>query len=71
MIVIKDSDFEMVQVKTSPFFNLSILTPINEGKENERFEMKDKNAKESKTKKSMAEAMLKEVYSKLTSLVPG
>ena len=40
MIVIKDSDFEMVQVKTSPFFNLSILTPINEGKENERFEMK-------------------------------
>ena len=43
----------------------------NEGKENERFEMKDKNAKETKTKKSMAEAMLKEVYSKLTSLVPG
>ena len=40
MLVIKDSDFEMVQVKTSPFFNLSILTPINEGKENERFEMK-------------------------------
>ena len=38
---------------------------------NERFEIKDKNAKESKTKKSMAEAMLKEVYSKLTSLVPG
>ena len=38
---------------------------------NERFEIKDKNAKESKTKKSMAEAMLKEVYSNLTSLVPG
>lgn len=38
---------------------------------NERFEMKGKNTKESKTKKSMAEAMLKEVYSKLTSLVPG
>ena len=40
MLVIKDSDFEMVQVKTSPFFNLSILTPVNEGKENERSEMK-------------------------------
>ena len=38
---------------------------------NERFEMKDKNTKETKAKKSMAEAMLKEVYSKLTSLVPG
>ena len=38
---------------------------------NERIEMKGKNAKESKTKKSMAEAMLKEVYSKLTSPVPG
>ena len=40
MLVIKDSDFEMVQVKTSPFFNLSILTPVNESKENERSEMK-------------------------------
>ncbi len=38
---------------------------------NERIETKDKNAKEMKEKKSMAEAMLSEVYSKLTSLAPG
>lgn len=38
---------------------------------NERTEMKGKNAKESKAKKSMAETMLKEVYSKLTSPAPG
>lgn len=38
---------------------------------NERIEMKGKDAKEMKTKKSMAEAMLSEVYSKLTSPVPG
>lgn len=38
---------------------------------NERIEMKDKDAKEMKAKKSMAEAMLSEVYSKLTSPVPG
>ena len=38
---------------------------------NERIETKDKNAKEMKEKKSMAEAMLSEVYSKLTSPVPG
>lgn len=38
---------------------------------NERTEMKGKDAKEMKAKKSMAEAMLSEVYSKLTSPVPG
>ncbi len=38
---------------------------------NERIEMKGKNAKEMKEKKSMAEAMLSEVYSKLTSPAPG
>lgn len=38
---------------------------------NERIETKDKNAKEMKEKKSMAEAMLSEVYSKLTSPAPG
>lgn len=40
MIVIKDKEFEMVQVKTSPFFNLSMLTTINAGKDTERQEMK-------------------------------
>jgi hypothetical protein len=40
MLTIKDKEFEMVQVKGTPFFNLSILTPINLGKENERMEMK-------------------------------
>ncbi|KLW86716.1 hypothetical protein SP99_03892 [Enterobacter sp. BIDMC92] len=38
---------------------------------NERIEMKGKNAKGSKAKKSMAETMLKEVYSKITSPAPG
>lgn len=38
---------------------------------NERIEMKCKNAKEMKAKKSMDEAMLSEVYNKLTSPVPG
>lgn len=33
--------------------------------------MKGKDAKEMKAKKSMAEAMPSEVYSKLTSPVPG
>jgi hypothetical protein len=40
MILIKDYDFEMEQVKSAPFFDLSILSPVNEGKENERYEMK-------------------------------
>lgn len=40
MLIIRDSDFEMVQVKEIPFFNLSMLTPVNSGKENERMKMK-------------------------------
>lgn len=40
MILIKGEDFEMEQVKTSSSFDLSVLTPINEGKDNERQEMK-------------------------------
>lgn len=38
---------------------------------NDRIEMKDKDVKGMKAKKSMDEAMLSEVYSKLTSPVPG
>lgn len=38
---------------------------------NERTEMKGKDAKGMKAKKSMAEAMLSEIYSKLMSPVPG
>jgi hypothetical protein len=40
MIIIKDLDFEMEQVKTTPFFNLKLPTVVNEGKENERIDMK-------------------------------
>lgn len=40
MLVIKDADFRMEQVKTSPFFDLKLLTVVNEGKSNERFEFK-------------------------------
>ena len=40
MIKIKDEDFEMEQLKEAPFFDLSMLTTINAGKENERKEMK-------------------------------
>ena len=40
MIQIKEKEFEMVQVKSGPFFNLSLLTTVNAGKENERSEMK-------------------------------
>lgn len=40
MITIKDVDFEMEQVKTTPFFNLKLPTIVNEGKENERIDMK-------------------------------
>lgn len=40
MIVIEDYDFKMEQVKSSPFFNLSMMVAINEGKENERYELK-------------------------------
>lgn len=40
MLVIRDVDFEMEQVKTTPFFDLKLLTVVNEGKSNERYEMK-------------------------------
>jgi len=40
MIIIKDLDFEMEQVKSTPFFNLKLPTIVNEGKENERIDMK-------------------------------
>jgi len=40
MLIIEGKDFRMEQVKTSPFFNLKLLTVVNEGKSNERFEMK-------------------------------
>ena len=39
MIVIKEKDFEMVQVKSGPFFDLKVPTIVNKGKENERIEM--------------------------------
>lgn len=39
MLVIKEKNFEMVQT-SGPFFDLSILSKVNEGKENEREEMK-------------------------------
>lgn len=40
MFVIKGEDFRMEQEKTTPFFNLKLLTAVNKGKSNERFEMK-------------------------------
>ena len=40
MIVIKDLDFEMEQIKSTPFFNLKLPTIVNEGKDNERTELK-------------------------------
>lgn len=40
MIIIEDSDFKMEQVKSTPFFDLSLMVPINEGKPNERYELK-------------------------------
>lgn len=40
MIVIKDTDFEMEQTKDYPFFDLKVPAIINEGKPNERTEMK-------------------------------
>lgn len=41
MLVVKMDNFEMVQSsKTGPFFDLILPTKINEGKENERTEMK-------------------------------
>lgn len=40
MIVIKDTDFEMEQVKEYPFFDLKFPATINAGKSNERIELK-------------------------------
>jgi hypothetical protein len=40
MIVIKDQDFLMEQVKNLPFFDLKMPSIVNEGKENERKELK-------------------------------
>lgn len=40
MIILKDLDFEMEQVKKTPFFDLKMQTVINAGKANERTEMK-------------------------------
>ena len=41
MIVIEDKDFKMVQSsKTGPFFDLYFPHIVNEGKDNERTEMK-------------------------------
>ena len=40
MILIKSKDFSMEQVKTTSCFDLSILTTVNEGKSNERMELK-------------------------------
>ena len=40
MIIIKDLDFEMEQVKSTPFFNLKLPVKVNEGKDNERTDMK-------------------------------
>lgn len=39
MIVIKEKDFEMVQT-SGPFFDLSLVSFVNKGKENERQELK-------------------------------
>jgi hypothetical protein len=40
MITIKDQDFEMKQVKNLPFFDLVMPVVVNEGKDNERVDMK-------------------------------
>lgn len=40
MLKVTGQDFEMEQVKTSPFFDLKLLAIVNEGKSNERTEMK-------------------------------
>lgn len=40
MITIKAQDFEMKQVKELPFFDLIMPAIINEGKDNERIDMK-------------------------------
>lgn len=40
MITIKDQDFEMEQIKSTPFFNLKLATIVNAGKEKERIDLK-------------------------------
>lgn len=40
MIVIKDQDFEMEQYKNTPHFDLKMNAVVNEGKPNQRTEMK-------------------------------
>lgn len=41
MIIIEEKDFKMVQsIKTSPFFDLYLPYIVNEGKSNQREEMK-------------------------------
>jgi hypothetical protein len=40
MIVIKDLDFEMEQIKGTPFFNLKMPVVINEGTPKERVDMR-------------------------------
>lgn len=39
MLIIKDKDFELTQVKNTNFFCLKTPNIINEGKENERIEL--------------------------------
>ena len=40
MIIIEGEGFKMEQVKSSPFFDLYILTAVHEGTEKERFDLK-------------------------------
>lgn len=40
MIIIKDLDFEMEQLKATPFFNLKLPVIVNEGKDTERTDIK-------------------------------
>ena len=40
MIIIEGEGFKMEQVKSSPFFDLYILTTVHEGTEKERFDLK-------------------------------
>ncbi len=40
MIIIEGEGFKMEQVKDSPFFDLYILTAVNEGTDKERFDLK-------------------------------
>jgi len=40
MVIIEGEGFKMEQVKSSPFFDLYILTAVHEGKDEERFDLK-------------------------------